>query len=83
MKEAPKPSAIIVGKDDSHLKDFFIFEVKMIVSMPNYYCDDHEKEAESASPMDEILEALGGSEMIVMGWTSSRLDLIPAKKAIS
>jgi hypothetical protein len=83
MKEAPKPSAIIVGKDDSHLKDFFIFEVKMIVSIPNYYCDDHEKEAEFASPIDEMLQALGDTEVNVMGWTSSRLDLIPAKKAIS
>jgi len=83
MKEAPKPSAIIVERDDSHLKDFFIFEVKMIVSIPNYLCDDYEKEAEFASPIEEIIHALDGTEVNLMGWTSSRLNLIPAKKAIS
>ena len=83
MKEAPKPSEIAFSTHDSHLKDFFIFEVKMIVSIPNYSCSLYDKEAELACPIGEILIALSDTEVNVMGWTSSRLDLIPAKKAIS
>jgi hypothetical protein len=83
MKEAPKPSAIIVEQDNSHLQGFFVFEVKLIVSIPNYLSDDYEKEAELASPIPEILEALSETEVEVLGFTDTRLNLIPAKKAIS
>jgi hypothetical protein len=83
MKEAPKPSAIIVEQDNSHLQGFFVFEVKLIVSIPNYLSDDYEKEAELASPIDEILQALSETEVEVLGFTDTRLNLIPANKAIS
>ena len=84
MKEASKPGSIIVEQDDSHLQGFFIFEVKLIVTIPNYMSDNYEKEAEMASPIPEILEALSETEVEVLGFTDCRLDLVQAsKKAIS
>jgi S-adenosylmethionine/arginine decarboxylase-like enzyme len=61
---------------NEHLNDHHLFEVKLLVAIPNYYCGEHQPEA---SAIDEIMSALAPSDATVIGIAERRM-IVTAKE---
>ena len=60
--------------NNAHFHDHHLFEVKLLVALPNYYCGEHQPEA---TALDAIFSALHGSDITILGCAEQQMSLIP------